>query len=166
MKTEHEPVASAAPSASDVEAVTQLLGRVPSGNFAVVLRRTDGRPAVIANDPLLRDGEPMPTRYWLVDPEIRVLVGRLESQGGVRRAEAEVGVEALRKAHACYADERDALVPSGWAGPRPHGGVGGTRNGVKCLHAHVAWWLVGGDDPVGRWVSEQVELPTSDLVTS
>ena len=165
MKTEHEPVASAAPSASDVEAVTQLLGRVPSGNFAVVLRRTDGRPAVIANDPLLRDGEPMPTRYWLVDPEIRVLVGRLESQGGVRRAEDEVEAEALRKAHARYAEERDALIPSDWPGPRPHGGVGGTRRGVKCLHAHVAWWLVGGDDPVGRWVSAQVEIPTGDLVT-
>lgn len=165
MKAEHEPLAPAAPSASDVEAVTELLGRVPNGNFVVVLRRTDGRPAVIANDPLLSDGEPMPTRYWLVDPEIRVLVGRLESQGGVRQAEHEVGADALREAHARYADERDALVPSGWAGPRPHGGVGGTRNGVKCLHAHVAWWLVGGDDPVGRWVSQQVEIPTGDLVT-
>jgi hypothetical protein len=29
--------------------------------------------------------------------------------------------------------------------------VGGTRKGVKCLHAHLAWHLAGGDDPVGRW---------------
>jgi hypothetical protein len=56
------------------------------------------------------------------------------------------------------------LIPPALAGPRPHGGVGGTRNGVKCLHAHVAWWLAGGDDPVGRWVSDQVEIPTFDLV--
>ena len=77
--------------------MTGLLGRVPNGNFAVVVRRKDGRPAVIANDPHLRDGEPMPTRYWLVDPEIRALVGRLESQGGVRRAEGAVEVEALRR---------------------------------------------------------------------
>jgi hypothetical protein len=34
--------------------------------------------------------------------------------------------------------------------------VGGTRRGVKCLHAHYAWYLVGGDDPVGRWVAEQL----------
>jgi hypothetical protein len=27
---------------------------------------------------------------------------------------------------------------------------------VKCLHAHYAWYLAGGDDPVGRWVAEQV----------
>ncbi len=152
--------------AADLDAVTGLLGRVPNGNFTVVVRRKDGRPAVIANDPHLRDGEPMPTRYWLVDPEIRTLVGRLESQGGVRRAEGAVEVEALRRAHARYAQERDALIPPGWPGPRPHGGVGGTRNGVKCLHAHVAWWLAGGDDPVGRWVTEQVQVPDCDIVAS
>ena len=151
---------------ADIEAVTGLLGRVPNGNFTVVVRRRDGRPVVIANDPHLRDGEPMPTRFWLVDPQIRALVGRLESQGGVRRAESAVDGEALQKAHARYAEERDALVPVDWPGPRPHGGVGGTRNGVKCLHAHVAWWLAGGADPVGRWVSEQVEVPAGDMVAS
>ncbi len=52
--------------------------------------------------------------------------------------------------------ERDAALPPGHAGPRPHGGVGGTRRGVKCLHAHYAYHLAGGDDPVGRWVAEQL----------
>jgi hypothetical protein len=161
-----QAVIAAPPSPADLDAVTALLGRVPNGNFCVVVRRKGGQPVVIANDPHLRDGEPMPTRYWLVDPEIRTLVGRLESQGGVRDAERAVEVVALRSAHARYAAERDALIPHGWPGPRPHGGVGGTRNGVKCLHAHVAWWLAGGDDPVGRWVTEQIELPTADLVAS
>jgi hypothetical protein len=27
---------------------------------------------------------------------------------------------------------------------------------VKCLHAHYASWLVGNDDPVGRWVAERL----------
>jgi uncharacterized protein len=155
-----------APSPSDLDAVSGLLGRVPNGDFVVAVRRTDGRPVVIANHPHLRNGEPMPTRYWLVDPEIRALVGRLESEGGVRRAEAAVDVGALGQAHVRYAEERDALIPSDWVGPRPHGGVGGTRNGVKCLHAHVAWWLAGGDDPVGQWVNGQVDLPVRDLVMS
>jgi uncharacterized protein len=35
--------------------------------------------------------------------------------------------------------------------------VGGTREGVKCLHAHFAWHLAGGDDPVGRWVAERLD---------
>ena len=57
----------------------------------MVVRRDDGSPVVIANEPFLRDGTPMPTRYWLVDPELRALVGRLEAAGGVREAEAAGG---------------------------------------------------------------------------
>jgi hypothetical protein len=37
--------------------------------------------------------------------------------------------------------------------------VGGTRAGVKCLHAHYAWHLAGGDDPVGRWVAAELGRP-------
>jgi hypothetical protein len=142
----------------DDEAVAALLGRDPGGGFTVVLRRDDGSPVVIANEPFLRDGTPMPTRYWLVDPDLRTLVGRLEAAGGVREAEAEVDAGALADGHRRYAAERDALVPAGWTGPRPSGGVGGTREGVKCLHAHLAWWLAGGDDPVGAWAAGRLGL--------
>jgi uncharacterized protein len=142
----------------DRAAVTALLGRVPDGDFEVVLRRRDGQPMVIANDPLLRDGTPMPTRYWLVDPDLRSRVGRLEAAGGVREAEAAVHPDHLKTVHERYADERDRLLPAEWAGPKPTGGVGGTRRGVKCLHAHLAWWLVGGDDPVGAWVAARLGL--------
>jgi hypothetical protein len=37
--------------------------------------------------------------------------------------------------------------------------VGGTRRGVKCLHAHYAYSLAGGDDPVGRWVERALAEP-------
>jgi uncharacterized protein len=146
------------PLPSDVQAVTELLGRRPSGDFMVVVRRPDGQPVVIANDPLLRDGTPMPTRYWLVDPDIRARIGRLEAQGGVNEAEGAVSSHLLAEAHDRYARERDALIASEWTGPRPSGGVGGTRFGVKCIHAHVAWWLAGGDDPVGDWAAERLQL--------
>lgn len=143
-----------APSESDV--LTRLLGRSPRGAFEVVVRDAAGEPLVIRNAPLLDDGTPMPTRYWLVDPGERARVARLESDGGVRAAEAAVESEALLRAHTEYAAERDAALPAGHTGPRPHGGVGGTRRGVKCLHAHYAYHLAGGDDPVGRWVVEQL----------
>lgn len=143
---------------SDAEEVARLLGREPEGVFAVVVRGAGGHPVVIANEPFLRDGTPMPTRYWLVDPELRVLVGRLEAAGGVREAGAEVDAAALADGHRRYAAERDALVPDDWNGPRPSGGVGGTRQGVKCLHAHLAWWLAGGDDVVGAWTAERLGL--------
>lgn len=142
----------------DLEQVTALLGRAPSGDLRVVLRRPDGTPEVVENAPFLRDGTPMPTRFWLVDPDLRTAVSRLESSGGVREAESEVDPEALARAHARYAAERESRIPSGYDGPRPSGGVGGTRTGVKCLHAHLAWWLVGGEDPVGDWVARRLGL--------
>ena len=148
-------------SADDKTRVAVLLGREPAGNFVVAARGRDGEPTVIENDPLLRDGTPMPTRFWLVDPELRVLVGRLEAAGGVREAQTAVHPEELADCHRRYAQERDARIPPGWTGPRPGGGVGGTRQGVKCLHAHVAWWLAGGDDPVGAWVAGRLGISRS-----
>ena len=144
--------------------MARLLGRAPAGVFSVAVRRRDGTPAVIENAPLLEDGRPMPTRYWLLDEEVRDAVSRLEAAGGVRRAEASVDGDALADAHARYAAERDRAVPAGHAGPRPSGGVGGTRKGVKCLHAHLAWYLAGGDDPVGRWTVEELGLDVTGFV--
>ncbi len=151
------PGAGGAP-ASDLEVVAELIGRQPAGEFEVVVRTEHGTPAVIANAPFLFDGTPMPTRFWLVDPDLREAVSRIESTGGVRQAEAEVGMVLIAAAHDRYADERDALIPDGYAGPRPSGGVGGTRVGVKCLHAHLAWWLTGADDPVGEWTAQRIGL--------
>jgi hypothetical protein len=144
------------PTDADRGEVERLLGRRPQGGFDVVLRHPDGSPLVIRNAPLLDDGTPMPTRYWLVGEPERARVSRLESEGGVARAEAEVDPGAVAAAHARYAAERDAALPPGHRGPRPFGGVGGTRAGVKCLHAHYAWHLAGGDDPVGRWVQDRL----------
>ncbi len=147
------------PVATNVDAddarVTELLGRRPAGRYEVVVRDDAGSPVVIRNAPLLDDGTPMPTRYWLVGRDEVAAVSRLEATGGVRAAEAAVDASELAAAHARYATERDAEIPAG-AEHRPTGGVGGTRQGVKCLHAHYAWHLAGGDDPVGRWVAEQL----------
>jgi hypothetical protein len=142
---------------ADLAIVTELLGRRPQGAFEVVVRDAEGTPLVIRNAPLLDDGTPMPTRYWLVGASVRDAVSRLEAAGGVRKAEAAVDPDELAAAHARYAAERDTALPPGHAGPRPSGGVGGTRRGVKCLHAHYAFHLAGGEDPVGRWV--EANLP-------
>ena len=72
----------------DRDAVVALLGREPQGAYEVAVRRDDGTPVVLRNAPLLDDGTPMPTRWWLVDDDLRRAVGRLEAAGGVRRAEA------------------------------------------------------------------------------
>src|SRR5438105_7137689 len=88
---------------ADVRDLTQLLGRPPRAAFDVVVRGAHREPVVIRNAPLLHDRTPMPTRYWLVDPELSKRVSRLESTGGVRAADAGVDPEALRATHDRYA---------------------------------------------------------------
>ena len=141
---------------ADIDAVRELLGRAPQADFEVVVRDDAGGPVVIRNAPLLDDGTPMPTRYWLVGAADRVQIGRLESSGVIDVAEAEIGDEALDAAHAAYEAERSAALPPDHHGPVPTGGVGGTRRGIKCFHAHWAWYLAGGPDPVGPWIEERL----------
>jgi hypothetical protein len=140
----------------DVASIRELIGRTPRGSFEVVVRDAAGSPVVLRNAAFLDDGEPMPTRYWLVGKREVLAVSRLESVGAVRRAESEIDPALVADAHARYAAERDAVIPADHSGPRPHGGVGGTRTGIKCLHAHYAWFLAGGDDPVGAWVAREL----------
>jgi hypothetical protein len=145
-------------SNGDLTQIEQLLGREPLGRCCVVVRRLDGRPVVIENEPHLRDGTPMPTLFWLIDKELRDDVSRLESEGGVHRFETMVPSERLILAHEQYAQRRTAAIVRHDL-VAPSGGVGGTRVGVKCLHAHLANFLVGADDPVGALVAAQVTLP-------
>lgn len=146
-----------APSADEIDQVARLLGRPPGGRFRIVVRRVDGSPVVIENAPHLEDGTPMPTLFWLVDPSLREQVSRVESHGGVKRLEAALDPELIAAAHAAYAARRDALVEHPDL-PQPSGGVGGTRTGLKCLHAHLAAYLAGLDDAVGRAVSREIDL--------
>ncbi|MFM8866978.1 MAG: DUF501 domain-containing protein [Ilumatobacteraceae bacterium] len=155
---------SSSSDSGDLAEIRRLLGREPQGEWQVAVRSKAGAPVVLRNAPLLHDGTPMPTRYWLIGEHENVVVGRLESDGGVNRAEAEVDPDALRATHDRYAAERDAQIPPGHAGPTPTGGVGGTRVGVKCLHAHYANWLAGNDDVIGDWVEQRLGSSRDDYV--
>ncbi|MDE3082163.1 MAG: DUF501 domain-containing protein [Acidobacteriota bacterium] len=143
-------------SPDDVAAVEAMLGRPLAGRCAVVVRRR-GSPVVIENEPHLRDGTPMPTLYWLVDPTLHEAVSRLESEGGVHRFEEMVDPADLAACHDDYARRRDARVVRRDL-VAPSGGVGGTRTGVKCLHAHLANALAGHVDPVGEIVAGLVDV--------
>lgn len=128
---------------------------------AVVARCPLGLPVVAAVPPILDDGTPFPTRYWLSCPLASIRIGRLEASGGVRAMERHAEADPdfaleLEDAHRRYAANRDALVPPG-VSPVPSGGVGGARTGIKCLHAHYADHAAGNDNPVGRMVAPWVE---------
>ena len=137
--------------------IEHLLGRKPQGSYEIVVRHSSGEDRVIRNDPFLDDGTPMPTLFWLVDPEERRLVSRLESRGAIKEVEALIGLDRIAETHSQYSQERNKHIPDGHQGPKPSGGVGGTRKGVKCLHAHYAFYLAGGDDPVGTWVAMNLQ---------
>ena len=140
--------------AADLEAVRQQLGREPTTPFFVMARCTGGHPLAIRNRPLDADGNPFPTIYWLTCPDAVRAVSRVESEGWIGRLGDDPTIAAsVAEAHRAYAMERGEMLP----GAEEWGGVGGTRRGIKCLHAHYAFHLAGGDDVVGRWTAERVE---------
>jgi exopolyphosphatase / guanosine-5'-triphosphate,3'-diphosphate pyrophosphatase len=143
---------------SDLTLVASQLGREPTTPFSVVARCPGGHPLVIRNRPFDAEGRPFPTRFWLTCPDAVRDVARLESDGWIARLNQRAGADvsfaaALGRVHAAYARDRAREHPEAAA----FGGVGGTRRGIKCLHAHYAHHLGGGDDPVGAWVAGRVE---------
>ena len=143
--------------------VEELIGRPPRGAFDVVVRTAEGDPVVVRNAPFLGDGTPMPTRYYLVGTDLVRAVSRIEAIGGVRQSEADLDPADIAGAHAAYEAERDTAIPADHVGPRPSGGVGGTRQGVKCLHAHVTHLLAGGRDIVGELTLDGLQPPAPHL---
>ncbi len=145
--------------ASDLQAVREQLGRAPTTPFSVVARCPGGHPLVIRNRPVDAEGAPFPTTYWLTCPDAVKAVSRLESDGWIARLNDDPGIAAgVDASHRAYADERGSMLE----GAGSWGGVGGARAGVKCLHAHYAYHLAGGDDAVGRWTAERVEPVHAD----
>jgi hypothetical protein len=143
---------------SDLHVVATQLGREPVVPFTVVARCGAGHPLVTRNAPFDPDGRPFPTLFWLTCPDAVRAVSTLEAEGWIgrlnRRAEDRPDfATAIAREHEEYARERARGHPEAGS----FGGVGGTRTGVKCLHAHYANHLAGGDDVVGAWVAERVE---------
>jgi hypothetical protein len=145
----------------DAAVVAAQIGRPLRSVADPVVRCHLGLPVVIRVPPLLEDGTPFPTLYWLCCLLAQRRIGRLESAAGVAAAERRAGAVAgfgarLAAAQLRYAAERDVSLAPGDA-PRPSGGIGGARGGVKCLHAHYADHAAGNDNPVGEMVAPWVE---------
>ncbi|HEX8100416.1 MAG TPA: DUF501 domain-containing protein [Actinomycetota bacterium] len=139
--------------------MAEQLGRERLVPFTVVVRCAAGHPLVIRNRPLDLDGQPFPTLYWLTCREATAAVSRLEAEGWIKSLSEQTEVDpdlraALERSHAAYAAERGAFH----RGADRWGGVAGSRSGANCLHAHFAYHLAGGDDPIGSWVAARVDV--------
>lgn len=147
-------------TSDDRQVIEIQIGRPLRAPSEVVARCHLGLPVVVRVPPHLEDGTPFPTLYWLTCPLAATRIGRLESAGGVKRMESKADADpgfaaALERAHVEYSAERDSFLSAG-EGPRPTGGVGGAARGVKCLHAHYAHRVAGGDNPVGELVASWI----------
>ena len=146
----------------DRAVVEAQIGRPPRSVIDVAHRCHLDLPVVITVPPILDDGTPFPTLYWLTCPLASKRIGRIEAVGGVRAAEQMLADDPeVRHAHEeamdRYRESRDAQIPANYQGHRPTGGVGGARAGVKCLHAHYADTAAGNINPIGAWTAEEIE---------
>jgi hypothetical protein len=91
----------------------------------------------------------MPTSFWVTCPSLDRAIARLESTGGVRAAQREVGEETVEEIHASH------LARYGTR-------VAGVREGghVKCLHAFTALHLSGAiPNLVAEWTLSRLQNP-------
>jgi uncharacterized protein len=125
-------------------AVSRQLGRPPSP-FRVAARCPFGLPSVIENERT----QNMPTSFWVTCPSLDRAIARIESSGGVRTAQTEVGEERVEEIHAHH------LARYGTR-------VAGVREGghVKCLHAFTALHLSGAiPNPIAEWTLRCLQDP-------
>lgn len=114
-----------------------------------------GLPLVVRTPPVLEDGTPFPTLYYLTCPVAVRDIGRLEASGWMADLTARLTDDpdfgaAYTDAHDRYRRDRD-----GGDGGKPES-AGGMPGRVKCLHALYAHEK-GDANPVGALVADRIE---------
>lgn len=161
-------------TARDHAVIAGELGREPRNVTSVAARCPHGYPAVIETAPLLGEGAPNPTLFYLTCPTLVAAISREEASGGVRRFRQAAGSEEeLRAVLAAitrlYRQRRAALAGRQTTVPRCslrlEAGIGGPEDPklASCLHAYgaallavLAGWLL--DEGKAR---EQAGVPSS-----
>ncbi|HYI45421.1 MAG TPA: DUF501 domain-containing protein [Actinomycetota bacterium] len=130
--------------------VEHQLGRVPRGRWRVSARCHLGIPMAIESHPVMEDGAPFPTLFWLTCPVLAKRASSLESVGWMAEAGDQLSasatlVERFSSAIDRYRARRDGHAVIDDRGSTPGGGP----ERVKCVHAHVAHELSDPPNPVG-----------------
>ncbi len=164
-------------SHKDREIIEFQLGREAVNLGGILEYCPFGKPALLLTLPYSHGKGIFPTTYWLSCPYLVKEVSRLEDQGMIRELtgrlkEDEQFRDELKKAHINYARKRSLLLDDDdrrslrKSSPDmldviENSGVGGIRDkgGIKCLHTHLADFLVNGINPVGKFVRERVDWP-------
>jgi len=88
----------------DIDAIELQLGRTPRGVIEVANRCQCGKPTVVATKPVLSDGEPFPTHFYLTCANLNSMIGTLEASGLMKEYEERLKTdkdfaEKYSKAH-------------------------------------------------------------------
>lgn len=146
------------------------------------------QPTAITLYPL--SPKPFPTIYWLTNKLLSSYIAKMEEsdEWNIKQMENQLlgdsnSKEKIKKSHEMYGQERVNMISisdlhlineKNWIKSVGYsGGIGGTSNWktIKCLHLHVAHYLVwykrfkegeakyfkGNENIVGRWVLEGIE---------
>lgn len=161
-------------NATDREKALELLGREPRAPFVVKTRCPDGSPQVLLADPVFKeDGiwKPFPTFLWLVCPELKLRVARLEQEGLIKQysqrlsqdhgfyeefveGQRQISEIRSRMAAEILSDEIPEHIQTILAETTIAGSI--DFSGVKCLHAHLAQELAFGNNPIGREILARI----------
>ena len=136
-----------------------------------------GYPAVITVNPFIKK-IPAPTIYWLSCPYLSYEVDRLEGESDLiselgDRLDADYEFKDLmNKTHELYAEKRLNLISDSQLekakkisddlyNTLTKSGVGGIKEkqGIKCLHTHLADYLVGEFNPAGKIIFKKIDWP-------
>lgn len=137
----------------DLEIIEIQLGRKPRSVIAISARCASGHPAVVQTLPVLDDGTPFPTSFYLCCPNAVAAASTLEAEQVMEELNARLqnDVElagAYQAAHEDYLTRREATGSD----PRIAGiSAGGMPSRIKCLHALVGHALAAGPgiNPIG-----------------
>lgn len=144
------------PSQEDLATVGIQLGRPTRGEVGIVARCQYGLPVAVRTSPVLEDGTPFPTLFYLTCPIAVRDIGRLEATGMMdemreKLANDQSFAEDYRQAHERYIRMRDEIAHL----DEPMS-AGGMPERVKCLHALYAHEL-GDSNPIGAEVASRIE---------
>jgi uncharacterized protein len=151
----------------DAAIVARQLGRPPRAFRRVACRCPHGFPAVTEQDPYDSGGEPFPTTYYLTCRHLVAAIARVEAAGGVDRWSRAVAEDAdlaaaLERATADQRRIRHQLAGDRRgrdAGASLDLGIGGSgsRDHLKCLHAHAAYALARPGYLLGERILAEIE---------
>ncbi len=153
------------------------LGRTINNLFKIAKYCPFDFPAVITVNPFINN-IPAPTIYWLSCPYLNYQVDRLEAESDLI-SELKSKLQSDQKfkfkmteAHKKYAKQRKKLLSEKQLNKAKNisedlyntlmnSGVGGIREkeGIKCLHTHLADFLVDKFNPVGEIVFTKTNWP-------